>query len=129
MLHFTLLDVSRLFLFTTDAKNVLKNLDNRWGDERINEIYYRRLTEIVEQEERKREKLSKYLTADDLCRQSGLTKEELEKLGEYRLLVPDTKEGKYRPKLVGWGKKLRKELSNECTFDEIKKWTKERWKK
>ena len=70
---------------------------------------------------------SRYLTADELCRQSGLTKEELEKLREFRLLVPDTKEGKYRPKLVGWGKKLKEKLSNGCTCEEIKSWSKERW--
>ena len=110
-----------------DAKRTLRNLENRWGDERINELYYRSLARIEEQEEKKREKFSKYLSADELCRQSGLTKEELEKLGEYRLLVPDTKEGKYRPKLVGWGKKLKKKLSNDWTYEEIKKWTRERW--
>ena len=111
----------------SDAKNPLKNLDNRWGDERINEIYYRRLVEIEEQEERKRERLSRYLTADDLCRQSGLTKEELEKLKEFRLLLPDTKESKYRPKLVGWGEKLKEKLYDGLTYEDIKKWTKDRW--
>ena len=113
----------------SDAKNALRNLDNRWGDERINEIYYRRLAEIEEQEERKREKLSKYLTADELCWQSGLTKEELQKLEEYRLLVPDTKDGKYRPKLVGWGKKLKAKLLDGWSWEKIKEWTKERWNK
>lgn len=44
------------------------------------------------------------MTADELCRHSGLTNEELEKLREYRLLLPDTKDGKYRPKLAGWGR-------------------------
>jgi len=112
-----------------DAKRAIKNLDNRWGgDEKINELYYRSLARIEEQEERKRERLSRYLTANELCRQSGLTKEELEKLKEFRLLLPDTKEGKYRPKLVGWGKKIKEKLSNEMTYEEIKKWTKERWK-
>jgi len=39
-------------------------------------------------------------------RLSGLTIEILKKLEEARLLLPDTKDGRYRPKLVGWGKKL-----------------------
>ena len=58
-----------------DAKNALRNLENRWMNERTEEIIYSRFAEIEEKEERKRERLSKYLTADELCRQSGLTKD------------------------------------------------------
>ena len=54
-------------------------------------------------------------------------KEELEKLGEYRLLVPDTTDGRYRSKLVGWGKKLKDKLIQEFSCEEIKNWTKHRW--
>jgi len=112
----------------SDAKRTLRNLENRWGDERVNEIYYRRLARIEEQEERKRERLSKNLTADELCQLSGLTKYELEQLEKIRLLVPDTKDRRYRPKLIGWGKKLKVKLSNGWTYEEIKTWTKGRWK-
>jgi hypothetical protein len=47
-----------------------------------------------------------YLTADELCQQSGLDPGNLSKLREARLLLPDTKDGRYRLKLAGWGKKL-----------------------
>jgi len=77
---------------------------------------------------KKKRRLLKYLTDDELCRQSGLSKEVLEKLVEFRLLVPDTKDGRYRPKLIGWGKKIKEKLSNGWAYEEIKTWTKERWK-
>lgn len=76
---------------------------------------------------KKKERLSKYLNIDELCRQSGLTKGELEKFNEYRLLTPDTKDGKYRHKLVGWSKKLKKKLNQGQSYDVIKNWTRERW--
>lgn len=69
-----------------------------------------------------------YLTAEELCRQSGLTREDLEKLEEARLLVPDTKDGRYRPMLVGWGKKMMHLLQEGWEIKEIKTWSKERWK-
>ena len=112
----------------TDAKRALDRLEMQWRRESAFEQVNRQMAEIEEKEQKKIERLAKYLTADELCRQSGLTKEELEKFGEYRLLVPDTKEGRYRPKSVGWGKKLKEKLSNDWTYEEIKRWTKERWK-
>ena len=69
-----------------------------------------------------------YLSAEELCQQSGLTPENLRKLEEVRLLVPDTKDGRYRPKLVGWGKKLAYLLGEEWGTEEIQRWSKERWK-
>lgn len=54
-------------------------------------------------------------------------KEELGRLGEYRLLVPDTKDGRYRPKLVGWGKKPKEKINQCWDCEEIKNWTRERW--
>jgi hypothetical protein len=69
-----------------------------------------------------------YLSAEELCQQSGLTSENLIKLEETRLLVPDTKDGRYRPKLVGWGKKLAYLLGEGWGIEEIKIWSKERWK-
>ena len=68
-------------------------------------------------------KIDKYLTAEELCRQSGLSKGELEELNEFRLLVPDTKDGRYRPKLVGWGKKLKEKIIEGISYKKIKNWT------
>jgi hypothetical protein len=42
--------------------------------------------------------------------------------------VPDTKDGRCRPKLVGWGKKLAYLLGEGWSVEEIKKWSKDRWK-
>jgi hypothetical protein len=69
-----------------------------------------------------------YLTADELCQQSGLDPGNLSKLREARLLLPDTKDGRYRPKLAGWGKKLAYLLREGWRVEEIKVWSKERWK-
>jgi hypothetical protein len=69
-----------------------------------------------------------YLTREQLLEQSGLSEEELCLLEDMRLLVPDTKDGRYRPKLVGWGKKLGYLLGEGWTNEEIKNWSKERWK-
>jgi len=46
------------------------------------------------------------MSADELCQQSGLDPDDLSKLGEARLLLPDTRDGRYRPKLASWGRKL-----------------------
>jgi hypothetical protein len=59
--------------------------------------------------------------------QSGLTIDELEALAEARLLVPDRPDGRYRPKLVGWGKKLAFLLREGWDIESIKRWIKERW--
>ena len=42
--------------------------------------------------------------------------------------MPDTKNGLYRPKLAGWGKKLAYLLQEGWKIEEIKTWSKERWK-
>jgi hypothetical protein len=68
-----------------------------------------------------------YLTRGQLLENSGLSKVELSRLEDIRLLVPDTKDGRYRPKLVGWGKKLAYLLGAGWDVDEIKQWSKERW--
>lgn len=68
-----------------------------------------------------------YLTADELCRQSGLPIEDLKRLEEIRLLVPDTSDGRYRPKLVGWAQKLAYLLEHNWSLWEIKAWAKGRW--
>ena len=60
--------------------------------------------------------------------QSGLSETDLDRLEDARLLVPDTKDGRHRPKLAGWGKKLAYLLDEGWEIDEIKRWSKERWK-
>ncbi|MHB8114329.1 MAG: hypothetical protein ACYDHA_12845 [Bellilinea sp.] len=69
---------------------------------------------------------SKYLTEEDLCTSSGLSGQELISLKTSRLLVPDH-QGKYRPKLLSWAKKLKQLLDLGWTVDEIKDWSKTRW--
>ncbi|MBC8234705.1 MAG: hypothetical protein ISR58_13860 [Anaerolineales bacterium] len=69
-----------------------------------------------------------YLTAGELCEQSGLTVVNLKELKDSRLLNPDTRDGRYRPKLAGWGKKLAYLLGEGWEIEEIKGWSKERWK-
>jgi hypothetical protein len=69
-----------------------------------------------------------YLTKEQLLEGSGLREAELCRLEDVRLLVPDTKDGRYRPKLVGWGKKLAYLLREGWTVDDIKRWSRERWK-
>ena len=68
-----------------------------------------------------------YLTAEELCQQSGLSPEELKQLQEIRLLVPDTFDGYYRPKLVGWAKKLGYLIQEGWELGGIKMWAKGRW--
>jgi hypothetical protein len=68
-----------------------------------------------------------YLTAGDLGKQSGLTPEALARLETARLLLPDTKDGRYRPKLAGWGRKLAYLISQGWSIDEIQRWAKGRW--
>jgi hypothetical protein len=52
--------------------------------------------------------------------------DELAALESARLLVPDH-EGKYRPKLVVWGKKVAYLIKEGWTVAEIKRWSKGRW--
>ncbi len=69
-----------------------------------------------------------YLTGDELCQQSGLETDDLARLEVARLLLPDTKDGRYRPKLAGWGKKLAYLLREVWGIEEIKTWANGRWK-
>ncbi|NMC58444.1 MAG: hypothetical protein GYA51_03515 [Candidatus Methanofastidiosa archaeon] len=116
-----------LGMTTQEAKQALDSLEQRMISRETEEIIERRLTEIEEKERRKQEKLSKYLTKDELSQQSGLSLEEIDKLEEYQLLVPDTKDGRYRPKLVGWGKKLKEKLFTGWDYEGIKLWSRNRW--
>ena len=69
-----------------------------------------------------------YLNPGELCYWSKLTLEELIQLYEARLLVPDRKDGKYRPKLVHWAEKLKYLLDEGWTIPEIKAWAAGRFK-
>ena len=69
-----------------------------------------------------------YLTARELCQQSGLSQENLNRLQEIRLLVPDTSDGHYRPKLVGWANKLNYLIQEGWELGEIKMWAKGRFR-
>lgn len=69
-----------------------------------------------------------HLTADELCKQSGLTSAQFETLAAARLLNADDPQGLYyRRKLVGWAKKLAYLLNEGWTVAEIKRWSRERW--
>ena len=68
-----------------------------------------------------------YLSASELCTQSGLDPSDLTRLGAARLLLTDRPSGLYRPKLVGWARKLAYLLAHEWDMDEIKRWSKGRW--
>ena len=69
-----------------------------------------------------------YLTANELCKQSGLRPDDLSKLEATRLLLPDTKDRRYRPKLASWGRKLAYLLQEGWKIEEIQAWVKGRWK-
>lgn len=69
---------------------------------------------------------ARYLAAGDICAQSGLTLDNLAELNAARLLLPDH-DGKYRPKVAGWARKLAYLLRTNWTIEEIKGWSKGRW--
>jgi hypothetical protein len=70
---------------------------------------------------------ARYLTPAQLCEQSGLTADNLADLAAARLLLPDTKDGRYRPKLAGWGRKLAYLLGEGWTVGELRAWARGRW--
>ena len=67
-----------------------------------------------------------YLTADELYKETGLLPSDLARLDSARLLLPDHG-GKYRPKLVGWSRKLAYLLAQGWEIEEIKHWARWRW--
>ena len=69
-----------------------------------------------------------YLTAGELCDQSGLTPGQFDELAAARLLLSDTKDGRYRPKLSGWAAKRAYLLEEGWAVAEVKRWAKGRWK-
>jgi len=68
-----------------------------------------------------------HLTAGELCEQSGLEAQDLARLEAARLLVPDTKDGRYRPKLAGWARKLAYLLAQGWDLAEVAAWARGRW--
>lgn len=94
------------------------------------EIRQKRIDRITQYEKLREEKraarYADYLSASDLCEHSNLTKEELELLQLARLLIPDF-EDRYRPKLLGWARKLAYLFHEGWTVEEIKKWASGRW--
>jgi len=68
-----------------------------------------------------------HLTAGELCEQSGLSAADLARLEAARLLVPDTKDGRYRPKLAGWARKLAYLLAQGWDLAEVAAWARGRW--
>jgi hypothetical protein len=59
---------------------------------------------------------------------SGLAPDDLSRWEAARLLLPATKDGRYRPKLADWGKKLAYLLGEGWEIEGIQAWTKGRWK-
>ena len=70
-----------------------------------------------------------YLTPEEMCSQSGLSPKDLRELKDIRLLVPDSPDSRYRPKLVGWAIKLDYLLGEGWGLNEIKCWAKGRFQK
>lgn len=88
--------------------------------------YYDRLIAERINELRSYDPYADYLTAAELCEQSGLTLNSLAALESARLLLPDH-DGRYRPKLAGWGRKLARLLAEGWNLDELKAWARGRW--
>ena len=70
---------------------------------------------------------SDYLTSYEICQQGGLTIEQFVRLDSARLLVPDLRDGRFRPKLVSWAKKLAYLMNSGWRVSEIKLWARGRW--
>ncbi|NPV08051.1 MAG: MerR family transcriptional regulator [Anaerolineae bacterium] len=68
-----------------------------------------------------------YLSAEELCRRSGLSPDDLERLQEAGLLRPDRPGGRYRPKLASWATKLAYLLGEGWSLREIGAWARGRW--
>ena len=60
-----------------------------------------------------------YLTADELCRHSGLTMENLKELNDLKLLTPDTPDGLYSSDLLRWARELAFQLSHGADLNKI----------
>jgi hypothetical protein len=105
---------------------VKKNLHPLEVPDRIPPVLQALLARLAEEDQR--DPHPDYLSAEELIERSGLSVENLQALNVARLLVPDTKDGRYRPKLAGWAKKLAYLIHQDWTVEEIKTWTTERWR-
>ena len=115
--------------FDQERKRSRQTLLDKWAIEdelerEKRELYYKQLRDELANLPDPR---APYLTAGDLCKRSGLTPQTLAQLEAARLLLPDTKDGHYRPKLASWGRKLAYLISQGWSGDEIKRWAKGRW--
>jgi hypothetical protein len=99
----------------------------RWADGEDEVIPASIVARLLE-EYMNRDRYPGYLTAEELCRASGLAREDLVRLEVARLLLPDSQDGRYRPKLKGWAGKLAFLLGQGWEMEEIKRWSKGRWK-
>lgn len=68
-----------------------------------------------------------YLTAGELCELAELAPADLVRLEAARLLIPDTTDGRYRPKLAGWARKLAYLLAQGWDLAEVAAWARGRW--
>lgn len=68
-----------------------------------------------------------YLTAGDLCESAGLAPADLAALGDARLLVPDTADGRYRPRLARWAAKLAYLRGEGWSVADLRAWARGRW--
>jgi len=70
---------------------------------------------------------AEYLTKKELCQRSSLPPDKLKLLTDFHLITPDF-DGKYRPKLLGWAKKLVYLLDHGWEPTEIKLWASGRFR-
>jgi hypothetical protein len=115
--------------FDRERKQARQALLDNWAleddlEREKDDSYYKRMLDKLANPSHAR---ALYLTASDLCEQSGLFPGDLTQLEAARLLLPDTKDGHYRPKLVSWGRKLAYLISQGWSIDEIHRWAKGRW--
>ena len=60
-----------------------------------------------------------FLTAEELCRRSGLSLEDLKELNNLKLLTPDTADGLYRSDLVHWAGELAFQIGHAADLNKL----------
>ena len=73
--------------------------------------------------------MARNVTAEALCAESGLSRADVWELEAAGLLLPTHTDPapSYRPRLVGWARKLAYLRGEGWTLDEIGAWAKGRW--
>ena len=73
--------------------------------------------------------MTRYVTAEELCAASGLSRADLWELEAAMLLLPTQTDPapRYRPRLVGWARKLAYLRREGWTVDEIGAWARGRF--